>query len=48
VAAAFDAPPSASMFGIDSSTLLAAMLAVFVLGVAVTVASGHRRARRSH
>jgi hypothetical protein len=36
------------MFGINSSTLLAAMIAVFALGVAVTVASGHRRVRRTH
>jgi hypothetical protein len=36
------------MLGIDSSTLLAAMLAVFGLGVTVMVAGGHRRARRTH
>ncbi len=48
VAAAFDAPRTESMFGIDSSLLLAATLALFVLGVALMVAAGHRRAHRTH
>jgi hypothetical protein len=48
VAAPFNAPPTKSLFGIDSSILLAAMLAVFALGVSVMVASGHRGVRRTH
>ncbi len=48
VAAIVRAQRTNSLFGVDSSILLAAMLAVFALGVGVMVAGGHRPLRRTH
>jgi hypothetical protein len=48
IAAPFNPSSTKAIFGIDSSMLLPGVLAVFALGVALTVASGHRRVRRTH
>lgn len=48
LAAPVDPPLSDTMFGINSSVVLAAMVGLLALAVTVLVAGGHRRVRRIH